>query len=351
MKQGKAKILIVKIGAIGDAVMSLSMINEIDKKYAGSEITWLCGNIISPLIRSIPRINKVVSLNEKKLLTGTKFEQATVIFKVWIKFFLNKFDLVINTQRDKRYDLLVLTTIKKEYRSFTGKDRKNQLIQGRYHAAEYARLIHYIDDWELPEPVLPKLNLPYDKNTDELIAKSKKKKIILTPGGAQNIINGGIQRKWPAEYYKTLAKSLMEKFDDCSIILAGSKDDEYVISGFRNLPVINLIGKTTLVDLVNLYNKCDLLITHDTGLLHIAKLSDINTIALFGPVNPVERVGKNEKIDSIWIGNDLPCSPCYNGKSFADCKNNICMKNISVETVFNKAVQILNYGFNISKNK
>ena len=89
MKQGKTKILIVKIGAIGDAVMSLSMINEIDKKYPGSEITWLCGNIISPLISSIPRINNVVPLNEKKLLTGTKFEQAKVLFKVWIKFFLN----------------------------------------------------------------------------------------------------------------------------------------------------------------------------------------------------------------------------------------------------------------------
>ena len=349
MKQGKTKILIVKIGAIGDAVMSLSMINEIDKKYPGSEITWLCGNIISPLISSIPRINNVVPLNEKKLLTGTKFEQAKILFKVWIKFFLKKFDLVINAQRDKRYNLLVITTIKKEYRSFTGKDRKNQLVQGRYHATEYTRLIHEIDDWELPEPVLPKLNSPDDKSIDEVIAKSKKKRIILTPGGAQNIINGGIQRKWPIEYYKTLAKSLLEKYDDCSIILAGSKDDEYAISSFKNLPVINLIGKTTLVNLVNLYNKSDLLITHDTGLLHIAKLSDINTIALFGPVNPVERVGKNDKIDTIWIGNDLPCSPCYNGKSFADCKNNICMKNISVEIVFNKAVKILDYGFNTSK--
>ncbi len=349
MKQGKVKILIVKIGAIGDAVMSFSMINEIDKKYPASEITWLCGNIIFPLISSISRINNVVSLDEKKLLTGTKFEQATVLWKVWMKLFLNKFDLVINAQRDKRYDLLVLTTIKKEYRSFTGKERKNQLVQGRYHAAEYARLIHNIDDWEIHEPVIPKINPPYDKDIDEIIAKSKKKRIILTPGGAQNIINGGIQRKWPVEYYKMLAKALIERYDDCSIILAGSKDDEYALSSFKDLPVINLIGKTTLVNLIYLYNKCSLLITHDTGLLHIAKLSDINTIALFGPVNPVERVGKNDKIDCIWIGNDLPCSPCYNGKSFADCENNICMKNISVETVFNKAVKILEYGFNISE--
>ncbi len=341
MQKVKTKILILKIGAIGDSIMSLSMIHEIEKKYPNAEITWLCGNIISPIIKCVPEVKYVHTLDEKKLLTGSKISQLIVIVKIWMKLFLQKFDLVINAHRDSRYDLLLLTTIKKEYRSFTKSERKNQLVQGRYHAAEYARLVHGIDDWEMPEPVIKKINPQPSDSLIKLLNELKTKKIILTPGGAQNLINGGIQRKWPLENYSLLIKQLISKYDDSSVIIVGSNDDKYVMDELSNLPVSDLIGKTSLVELVYLYNQCDLLITHDTGLLHVSKLSNIQTIALFGPVNPIERIGKNEKIQSIWIGDKLPCSPCYNGKSFADCSNNICMKNISVEMVFNKAVKLL----------
>jgi heptosyltransferase-2 len=341
MNPAKTKVLIVKIGAIGDAVMALSMINEIDKRYPEAEITWLCGDIISPLIKSFSRINKVVTLNENKLLVGSKIEQFSVILKIWTKLFLRRFDLAVNAHRDKRYDLLLLTAIKKEYKSFTGKDRKNQLVQGRYHAVEYARLIHMEDDWKISEPVFPKIQISKAPEIERLIGESKGWKIILTPGGAQNLINGGIQRKWPIENYVLLAEKLIEKYSNAAIILAGSEHDKYAGNSFNKLPVVNLIGKTILTDIINLYNMSNLLITHDTGLLHLAKLSDIYTIALFGPVNPVERIGKNEKIDAIWLGNELPCSPCYNGKSFADCENNVCMKNITVDMVIKKAAKLL----------
>jgi heptosyltransferase-2 len=341
MNPAKTKILIVKIGAIGDAVMALSMINEIDERYPDAEITWLCGDIISPLIKSITRINIVIVLNENKLLAGSKLEQISVILKTWIKLLFKNYDLVINAHRDKRYDLLLLTTFKKEYRSFTGKERKNQLVQGRYHAAEYARLINNADDWKITEPVFPKIQIPQEPKIEKLIGESNGSRIILTPGGAQNLINGGAQRKWPIENYVLLAKTMIEKYNNTKIILAGSENDKYAGNSFNKLPVVNLIGKTTLTDIISLYNRCKLLITHDTGLLHLAKLSGIYTIALFGPVNPVERIGINERIDAIWLGNELPCSPCYNGKSFADCENNICMKNISVDMIFKKVTRIL----------
>jgi heptosyltransferase-2 len=341
MNPAKTKVLIVKIGAIGDAVMALSMITEIDKKYPDAEITWLCGDIISPLIKSISRINEVITLNENKLLVGSKIEQFSVILKIWTKLIFRKFDLAVNAHRDKRYDLLLLTAIKKECKSFSGKDRKNQLVQGRYHAAEYARLIHKTDDWKISEPVFPKIQISKAPEIEKLIGESKGWRIILTPGGARNLINGGAQRKWPIENYVLLAEILIEKYSNATIILAGSELDKDEATCFNKLHVVNLIGKTTLTDVISLYNSCKLLITHDTGLLHLAKLSNIYSIALFGPVNPVERIGKNEKIDAIWLGNELPCSPCYNGKSFAACENNVCMKNITVDMVLKRAETFL----------
>jgi heptosyltransferase-2 len=336
------RILIIKIGAVGDSVMALSMLNEIDKKYPGAEITWICGKIIAPLIKSFERINRVIVIDDFELLRGSFLSRFKVLFRVWFLLALKKYDIVISAYKNRGYGLLALTTIKKEYRSFSSKSRKNQMIKGRYHASEYARLIHGIDDWQVPEPVLPEISLASNRNIDAIVDKLKHPRFILVPAGAKNLINGGLQRRWSIEYYYSLAKQLITKYKDCSIILAGSKDDSWAFENFRNLPIINLIGETTLINLIYLYNKCDILITHDTGLFHLAKLSNIKTIALFGPVNPIEMAGNHRNISWIWKGAELPCSPCYDGKSFADCSNNICMKNISVEMVLEKITDIMN---------
>jgi heptosyltransferase II len=335
------KILIIKIGAIGDSVMALSMLTEIDKKYPGADITWICGKIIAPLIKSFERINKIVIVDDFELLRGNILSRAKVLCKLWFLLAFKKFDIVVCAYRNKGYRLLALTAIKKEYRSFSYVDRKNQMIKGRYHASEYARLIHEIDDWQVPEPVLPEIKLKSNSKIDQCIDKLKQPRFILVPAGAKNLINGGLQRRWPVEYYSSLAKQLKTIYTDCSIILAGSKDDGWAFEYFKDIRVTNLIGETSLTDLIYLYNKCDLLITHDTGLFHLAKLSNIKAITLFGPVNPLEMVGNHNNINWIWIGAALPCSPCYDGKSFADCSNNICMKNISVEMVIEKLKGIM----------
>jgi heptosyltransferase II len=340
MNVDNKRILIIKIGAIGDAVMALSMLNEIDKKYPGAEITWICGNIIAPLIKSFGRINNVIVIDDFALLRGSFLSRLNVMFKVWLLLALKKYDIVISAYKNRGYGLLALTALKKEFRSFSGKNRKNQMVKGRYHASEYARLIHDIDDWQVQEPVLSKISLPPNSRIDEYIDKLNHPRFILVPAGAKNLINGGLQRRWPIEYYRSLAEQLITKYKGSSLILAGSKDDNWVLEHFKNLPVISLIGETTLTDLIYLYNKCDLLITHDTGLFHLAKLSSIKTLALFGPVNPMEMAGNHKNINWIWKGAELPCSPCYDGKSFAECSNNICMKNISVEEVLEKITEI-----------
>lgn len=343
------RILIIKIGAIGDAVMALSMLHEIDNRYQGAEITWICGKIIAPLIKNVNRINKVIVIDDFDLLRGNALSRFKVLVKIWIKLAFHNYDIVISAHRNRNYGLLALTTLKKEIKSFSGKNRQNEMVKGRYHASEYARLINNIDDWQLKEPALPEISLPSNGKIDNLIDKLNYPRIILVPAGAKNLINGGLQRRWPVEYYHSLAGKLISQYKNCSIILAGSKDDLWASEKFKDLKVLNLIGETELLELIYLYNKCDILITHDTGLFHLAKLSNIKTVALFGPVNPIEMAGNHKNISWIWKGEDLPCSPCYDGKLFADCNNNICMQNISVEMVLNKIIELgneISYKFN-----
>ena len=68
LDKNNKKILIVKIGAIGDVVMALSMIKAIDLKYEEAKITWLCGKTVEPLLSNCSRINEILTLDEKNLL-------------------------------------------------------------------------------------------------------------------------------------------------------------------------------------------------------------------------------------------------------------------------------------------
>ena len=332
-------ILVVKLGAIGDVVMSLAMISEIDKKYPGAKITWMSGKIVEPLIKSIPRIDEVIIVNDADLLTGNPVKKFNVLFKMWIKLFGKRYDLIITAYKDKRYKLLTSTAIGNVRKDFFGKVRQTTLSNGRYHAVEYMRLINDTDNWEMSAPTFPECNIIPSPNFESSFLKSGTKCVALAPGGSKNLLSDTDERRWPVENYARVATELIKQ--NVTVIIMGAESDKWVLKHFENIPVVNLIGKTSITDVIYIYNKCNLLISHDTGLLHLAKLSGIYTIALFGPVDPGWMVGKNENIKTIWGGVDLHCSPCYNGKTFADCDNNICMKNIDPESIINLAIKSL----------
>ncbi|MCX8011166.1 MAG: glycosyltransferase family 9 protein [Ignavibacteria bacterium] len=333
------KILIVKLAGIGDVVMALSMITEIEKKYPSAKITWIGGKTVEQILKAVEQIDKLIIVDEEALLTGNFFSRVAEIFRIWKKIFANKFDLVITAYRDKRYKIVSLPIIKKEERNLGGKDRNNSIIPGRYHAVEYARLIHQIDDSQLHSVSFPKLKTGYSANVERILSNIPKPRIILAPGGSKNILRDDNLRRWPISYYSKLASKLSE--NGFSVIIVGAKSDEWLLSEFESKKIYNLVNQTSLIELIKIFDNSDLLVCHDTGVLHLAKLSSIKVIGLFGPVNPRERVGVNENILTIWNGESLSCSPCYDGKNFSKCEDNICMKNISVTQVFEKILELI----------
>jgi len=337
--KSEKKILVVKLGAIGDVVMSLAMINEIDKKYPAARITWMVGKTVGPLINSIPRIDEVIIINDSDLLTGNPVKKFTVLFKIWIKLFGERYDLIITAYKDKRFKLLTSTAIGKVKKDFIGKVRQTTLSHGRYHALEYMRLINDTDNWEMSAATFPKCNIIPSPNLEIAFLKPETKCVAIAPGGSKNLLSDTDERRWPVENYVQVAIELINQ--NVTVIIIGAESDTWVLKYFENIPVVNLIGETSITDVIYIYKKCSLLISHDTGLLHLAKLSGIYTIALFGPVDPRWMVGKNENIKTIWGGVDLHCAPCYNGKTFANCDNNICMKNIDPESITNLATKSL----------
>jgi heptosyltransferase II len=106
--------------------------------------------------------------------------------------------------------------------------------------------------------------------------------------------------------------------------------------------VIDFLGTLTLEETLGVLAHASLVISHDTGPLHLARAVRAPTIALFGPTIPRQVLGAiPANVIVMWGGDHLACRPCYNGRDFALCQNNLCMQDISVAQVIDHAELLL----------
>jgi len=327
------RYLIVKIAAIGDVIMAIPMIDAIRKQDAASHITWICGRSVVPLLQKFP-IDRLIVVDESKLLSGSKVEKIKEVLSVWKEIAFQNFDVLALGHAAERYKILTLWTGAICRRRFSHAMGEMWPIPSRHHTDEYVRLI--LDIPRRAEIFHPtSLQVEPDTVVKGILNQCipNRQVIVLSPGGAKNILADDACRRWPIENYVHLAKMLEEK--GYNIIITGGKGDAWVLEYFKDVRIINAIGATTIVQLLALLGKCDLFVTHDSGPLHIAGLTSVKIIALFGPTNPWEKIPRRDNVHVLWKADNYSCCPCYDGKYYDNsCKDNICLKNISPEQVF-----------------
>lgn len=145
-------------------------------------------------------------------------------------------------------------------------------------------------------------------------------------------------REWPIDNFVKLAQKILENDRNC-IIIVGAKDAETKAEKF--LQVINssrcisFAGRTTMSELLAIFSIAKVLISNDCGLAHVAALSSIKKITIFGPETPevFKPLGENNFI----VYAKIPCSPCFsilnNRMSF--CRDNKCLKDVKWEDINN----------------
>ena len=123
--------------------------------------------------------------------------------------------------------------------------------------------------------------------------------------------------------------------------MIGSKSEreDCASLGAMNKRVHNLAGETDLLELYLLMKNARLLITNDSGPMHLASAAGTKTLALFGSTSP-ERTGPFWK--SHVIRSDASCSPCLKRKCpLMNAENMKCMKGISVDQVYSEMRKVL----------
>jgi 3-deoxy-D-manno-octulosonic-acid transferase/heptosyltransferase-1 len=133
---------------------------------------------------------------------------------------------------------------------------------------------------------------------------------------------------WSNEEFARLADLINNKLSLKVVFTGSEKESIEKITSLMKTESVNLGGKTTLLDLAYLYKKAGMVITTDSGPMHLAAAVGIPVIALFGPTDPA-RTGPYGVGHTI-IRTELPCSPCFLKK----CSTKQCMKDISTGQVF-----------------
>jgi heptosyltransferase-2 len=324
------RALIVKLGAIGDVIMAVPAVHELHQR--GYAIDWICGPAVAGLLRCYSWINVLVA-DDRAVLQGSAWERLKAIGTVWKSVFRTRYDLTATLYYDARWRIFTLPVRANRKLTLSHTDRNRRILPTRYHTNEFARILLELPDTYRDSgfsPVRPD-RLPPSAGRSCITGR----RIAIVPAGASNMVRQQTLRRWPAERYAAITSEYLNR--GWEVLLLGGPGDTWVRESFASVAdhplLIDLIGATTLPELISTADTCDLVLSHDTGPLHMAGLSRAPLLALFGPTDPGSFLPRRADVRVIWGGEGLACRPCYDGRDFAPCENNGCMQSISVGTV------------------
>lgn len=347
-------ILIVKTSAIGDVIHTLPVLNALRRKYPEARIDWLVEEAAADLVVGHPALDNVLVLRRKAWVRDLKQGRVLAVCQGFADFVkrlrATEYDLLIDFQGLLKSGVSVwLARAKRK----VGFGRGMEHAEGSYlflnetvspvsmdlHAVIRGLLLLKAIGIENEEVVydLPIGNEQRGKISQLLEAEG------VDPARPLVVINPMTTWKtkhWKNERFAQVADQLLDR--GMNVVFSGGPQDVGAIEGIRAAMIgkaASLAGRTTLKDLAALYERVAVLITTDTGPMHLAAAVRTPVVALFGPTAPW-RTGPFGSGHTI-LRAEIACSPCF--KRFCN-RNHECMEQITVDQVVQAAQTVLGTG-------
>ena len=342
------KILILKPSSLGDVIHALPVLRLLKLHFGDAEIFWWIDSALAPLIEGDPDLAGIVRFERKRW--GKPQHWLEMLRSIrWLR--AQNFDLVIDLQCLARSGAFAWLARGK---TLIGLDEVREGARGFYDLAVPRKSFHtHAVDWYLS--VLPPLGVPVHKNftwlperpqiADDVNRKwfsensslitHHSKLILLQPGARWK------NKRWPVNHFAELVRTLAEKFPDARFAVLGGKDDAplgEMISQTAPEKILNLCGATTLPEMIEWVRRCDLLITNDTGPMHVAAALGKPLVALFGPTEP-RRTGPYGQLENV-LRLNLPCSPCLSSRCSIE-NTDECLRALPPALVFERVEKLL----------
>jgi len=358
------KIMFIGLSEMGSVILAYPAMRKTQELYPEAELFFLIfkeNEDVLHVLKTIPQKN-VFTLKNTDVGTLCK-NILSLIFELRKK----NIDTVIDIELFSRFSSILSYLSGAKMRSGFHKYTMEGLFRGSLHthkvifnpyfhiSINFIALIESLRADVGQMPLLKKALKNYNVTLPELLSDEREKEHIRQKLAKENscfcrqhavvVINPDLKtrlplRRWPSQNYTELAKKLLLSRNDIFIVIVGV-GYEGVSFNFSHERCANMIGKTSLVELIGIFNVAAIVISHDSGILHLASLTSVGIIGFFGPETPVLYAPLNENKTIIF--NELSCSPCFSAFNHRTsiCRDNKCINSISVEEVYALALKKL----------
>lgn len=334
------RILIRGVNWLGDAVMTIPALRSIRQAYPKAHIALLVKPTVAKLFEAAPYIDEIILYDRQhsgmrgKLRLGRELRTHNFTHAILLQ---NAFDAAliawlaripnrIGYSRDGRGMLLTQAI------PFNGEDRK------LHHIDYYLDMLKSAGIAAVKSEPWLELTLSERKAAFELIAPMRRPIVGLNPGAAF-----GSAKHWPVDRFKRVAESVINELGGSVIVFGGPAELDIAarIGGTAVVPkgrLLPLAGMTTVRELMALIAACDVLVSNDSGPMHIGYAVRTPLVGIFGSTEP-DLTGPLARKGNIVLRGKSACTPCFE----RTCKlpRIECMESISVDAVMGAVKALL----------
>lgn len=335
MQESQKKVLLMRFSALGDVLQSLSLIGAFAREWPEAEIHFVTRSDFAPLVESHPHLHRIW-----KIKKGDGFLQ---IIKLARQLRSVGFTHVYDPHNNLRSRILCVFLagvlgwrklfLYKFLRRPIFRFKRFLLFNFRYNTFPkpfngQGAMLTPLKKWKLNPvpPPAPQLFLPSPKS--DLLSILPQHFIALAPSAAHPL------KRWPLDYFD----QLIELLPEIKFVCLGGPEDGFVNELQSKYPsrVISFVGMLSYVESAQVVKLAKLLISNDTGVMHMAEQLGIPCIALMGPAP----FGFPSRSSTIIKERNLPCRPCSKhgqgpcvNKEFQKCLRDILPNEVAQDVV------------------
>jgi len=353
-------ILFIQLAEMGTMVVAYPSLRKARELFPDANLHFLCFSQIRSSVETLGIIpsENILTIDAR---SGLSFVRDTLLFPWHVR--RQRIDTVINMEAFVRYSS-VLSYVSGARRR-VGFHRFNQeglyvgnllthevLYNAHVHAAQtFLDLVHALD---APAGQVPRVKRPRamdplevpkiatDANAAAGIWRKlsalhadigpARKLVVLNPNASDRFP----MRRLPLDSFAELARTLLED-PDVFVLITGvaseRPDAQYICERLGSPRALDLTGRTTMTELLHLFNLAHVLVTNDSGPAHFAALTRIHVVVFFGPEIPERYRPLTTSSDVVHTG--FSCSPCIgpHNQRLSPCNDNLCLKSIDIRAI------------------
>ena len=325
------QILIRSSNWLGDAAMSVSAVRAIKTGRPDARVTIAAPEKIAPMWKLVPEVDAIIAMPGSQLLSSVRLLRRETSFDVAILF--------PNSVRAALESRLARIPRRVGYRGHSRRWLLNQIVPvprkpgpPEHHSRRFLRIARECGA-DTIESHRSQAGVQYPTPNVQMAINRQPIKIGLCPGAEY-----GPAKRWLPKRFAEAAEKISSQ-SSVQWILFGTPRDATVgaeIAAALGDHCVNRVGQTTLEQLIDELRECCLLLTNDTGTMHLAALLGVPVVAIFGSTEP--RLTGPLGDGHIVLRHHVECSPCFLRECPIDFR---CMKAVSVQEVANAVLSIL----------